>query len=118
VNHPQGYPKTTLYSYLRKAETGLVHALLSPGKVDTEVQDKPVPIDCQTDYRFKNSFSYLVKCQDPFELYLGVPKWATMPVAPQSSLIEIKVPPGTTNIRYDLGRELQAVPRANDIISV
>jgi DUF1680 family protein len=131
VNHPQGYPKFAMYSYLRKGETGLVHALLSPGRVNTQVQGKPVFIDCQTEYPFNSSLLYLIECQDSFELYLRVPKWATSatvqlgdyqiivpPVDPQSRLIEIKVPSGTTRIQYDLGMELQVVPRANDTVSV
>ena len=129
VNNPHGYLKFTMYSYLKKRETGLVHALLSPGRLNTEVQGKPVSIDCQTDSPFNNSLLYVVECQDPFELYLRVPKWATSttvkigdspiiapPVDPQSRPIELKVPSGTTNIRYGLRMELQVVPRADDTV--
>jgi DUF1680 family protein len=74
VNHPLGYPKFTMYSYLKKGKTGLVHAFLRPGRLNTEFQGKPVSIDYQTDYPFNTSLLYLVECQDPFELYLRVPK--------------------------------------------
>lgn len=131
VNHPQGYPKFTMYSYLRKGKKGIVHALLSPGRVETQVQGKPVSVDCQTDYPFNGTLSYAVKCEDSFELYLRVPKWATSttvqvgdsqihtpPVDPHSGLIELKVPSGTTKIRYDLEMELQTVSRANDTVAI
>ena len=126
VNHPQGYPKFLMYSFLRNGKNGIVHSLLSPGKVQTEVQGKSVSIDCKTDYPFGSVLSYTIESKANFQLYLRVPAWAkkatlqnkTAEVDPKTGLIEVKITPGTTNLRYEVGMELTATPRANDTVAV
>jgi len=130
VNHPQGYPKFIMYSYLRKGSSGLVHALLSPGHVKTQILGKDVSVDCQTEYPFSNQLSYTIVSEVSFQLYLRVPTWATYATVSeahqnrtslpdsQSGLMEIQISPGTTKIQYEIGMELRTAPRANDTISV
>ena len=128
VNHPQGYPKFTLYGYLRKGDSGLVHALLSPGRVQTDIAGEKVSIDCQTDYPFHNALSCTIESDAQFQFYLRVPKWATgvnirgingtPPTDSHTSLMQFAIPPGTTRFSYEIGMDLRTVPRANDTVSV
>ena len=74
VNHPQGFPKFTMYSYLKNGETGLVHALLSPGQVKTNIGGKDVTVDCQTDYPFDTMLFYTVNSETDFDFYFRVPE--------------------------------------------
>ncbi|KAJ5085044.1 hypothetical protein N7532_009815 [Penicillium argentinense] len=130
VNHPQGYPKFAMYSYVRNGDTGIVHSLLSPGRVQTEIQGKIVSVDCQTDYPFDNTLSYTVDSDVPFQLYLRVPNWATQtkiqgsprddsaPKDPKTGLIKLNLPAGTTKFSYQLGMDLITADRANDTVAV
>lgn len=126
VNHPQGFPKFTMYSYLRNGERGLVHALLSPGQAKTQINGKAVTVDCQTDYPFETTLSYTVNSETDFDFYLRVPEWSTgikingasSPVDPQTSLAKVQVPSGQTTIKYEIGASLRTVSRANDTVAV
>ncbi|KAJ5641366.1 hypothetical protein N7490_005366 [Penicillium lividum] len=127
VNHPQGYPKFVLYSYVKKGKSGLVHALLSPGSVQTAIGGKKVSIDCETDYPFSNTLSYTINSDTSFDLYLRVPNWSTGVSTqgletpskdPITGLMEFKISSGTTKFTYTLGMEMKITPRANDTISV
>ena len=126
VNHPQGFPKFTMYSYLRYGDHGLVHALLSPGQAKTQIDGKSVTVDCQTEYPFDTTLSYTVDSETDFDLYLRVPGWytgieingAASPVDSQTGLAKVPVPKGQTTIRYEVGAGLRTVSRANDTIAV
>ena len=130
VNHPQGYPKFTMYSYLKKGETGLVHALLSPGRVQTHLKGKNVTVDCQTEYPFGNTLEYNIQSDTDFDLYVRVPNWANeakvdgvlksaiSSADPDSKLIQIRIPSGATKLNYEVGMNLRTTPRANDTVSV
>jgi hypothetical protein len=126
VNHPQGFPKFTMYSYLRNGEKGLVHALLSPGQAKTQIDGKNVAVDCQTDYPFNTTLSYTVDSETDFDLYLRVPEWSTgikvndasSPIDSQTNLTKIEVSSGQTAIKYEIGADLRVVSRANDTIAV
>ena len=128
VNHPQGLPKFTMYSYLKKGATGVVHSLLSPGHVRTDINGKSVIVDCQTDYPFSNHLSYMIESDTTFELFLRVPGWSTgtkvqgakkvLPVDPETGLIEVQIPSGTTNITYEIEMAPRIVTRANDTVAI
>ncbi|KAJ5273719.1 hypothetical protein N7478_008844 [Penicillium angulare] len=128
VNHPQGYPKFTLYSYVKKGTTGLVHALLSPATVTTQINGKQVSVNCETDYPFKNTLSYTIDSDTEFEFYLRVPSWSTgvttqglkdTPATdPKTGLMKFDIPSGTTKFTYSIGAEIQVTPRANDTVSI
>ncbi|KAJ5801973.1 uncharacterized protein N7503_004423 [Penicillium pulvis] len=127
VNHPQGYPKFVLYSFVKKGKTGLVHALLSPGNVHTEIGGKTVSIDCETDYPFANTLSYTIKTDTDFDFYLRVPNWATEisiqglakpSTDPKTGLMQFSIPAGTTKFTYTLGMETMTTPRANDTVAI
>lgn len=130
VNHPQGYPKFTMYSFLKNGETGIVHSLLSPGRIQTEIKGAKVSVDCRTDYPFDNTLSYTVDSDTEFQLYLRVPSWANQAKIegspdddraskdPKTDLIKVNIPSGTTKFSYSLGMELETVERANDTVAV
>ncbi|KAJ5349469.1 hypothetical protein N7541_007196 [Penicillium brevicompactum] len=126
VNHPQGFPKFTMYSYLKNGERGLVHALLSPGQAKAQIGGKAVVVDCQTDYPFSTTLSYTVNSDTDFDFYLRVPEWSTgikingasSSVDTQTSLAKIQVPSGQTTIKYEIGAGLRIVSRANDTVAI
>ncbi|KAJ5081068.1 hypothetical protein N7456_013306 [Penicillium angulare] len=128
VNHPQGYPKFALYSYVKKGTTGLVHALLSPATVTTQINGKQVSVNCETDYPFNNTLSYTIDSDTDFEFYLRVPSWSTgvttqglkdTPATdPSTGLMKFDIPSGTTKFTYSIGTEIQVTPRANDTVSI
>jgi hypothetical protein len=126
VNHPQGFPKFTMYSYLRNGDTGLVHALLSPGQVKTQIGGKDVTVDCQTDYPFDTTLSYNVDSETEFDFYLRVPAWSTgikvndksSPIDSKTSLTKIQVPAGKSSIKYEISMDIRTETRANDTIAV
>ncbi|KAJ5937614.1 hypothetical protein N7454_003956 [Penicillium verhagenii] len=127
VNHPQGYPKFVLNSYVKKGSTGLVHALLSPGTVQTAIGGKQVSVACETEYPFGNTLSYTINAATSFDFYLRVPNWSTgasiqgldtPSTDPSTGLMHFSIPPGTTKFTYTLGMEMQITPRANDTVSV
>ncbi|KAJ6172783.1 hypothetical protein N7470_001850 [Penicillium chermesinum] len=128
VNHPQGLPKFTMYSYVKKGDTGLVHGLLSPGHVETQIQGASVTVDCQTDYPFANVLRYSIDSETPFQFYLRVPSWSTgvrmqgangtPPVDSQTGLMEFHIPSGKTDLTYEIGMSPQILPRANDTVAV
>jgi hypothetical protein len=126
VNHPQGFPKFTMYSYLKNGDQGLVHALLSPGQANTQIGGKDVTVDCETEYPFDTTLSYTVNSETDFDLYLRVPEWSTgikindasAAVDLKTSLTKIQVPSGKSTIKYEIGMDLRIEPRANDTIAV
>ena len=133
VNHPQGYPKFTMYSYLRKGDTGLVHGLLSPGRLQTQVSGRRVSIDCETDYPFNDTLSYTIDSKTNFDFYLRAPQWASSisirsssggdsldssSIDPDSRLSRLEIRPGTTKITYELSTDLRIESRANDTVAV
>ncbi|KAK5788168.1 hypothetical protein VI817_009126 [Penicillium citrinum] len=130
VNHPQGYPKFTMYSFLKNGDTGIVHSLLSPGRIQTEIKGAKVSVDCMTDYPFENVLSYTIDSDTDFQLYLRAPSWATQAKVkgsprdddaskdPETDLLKVNIPSGTTKFTYHLGMELKTVDRANDTVAV
>lgn len=130
VNHPQGYPKFTMYSFLKNGDSGILHSLLSPGRIQTQIQGKAVSVDCQTDYPFDNTLSYTVDSDVDFQLYLRVPGWATQAKIqgspsddgaskdPKTDLIKVNIPSGTTKFTYELGMDLVTADRANDTVAI
>lgn len=129
VNHPQGYPKFAMYSFVRKGEKGIVHALLSPGHLETKVGGSHISIDCQTNYPFDSRLSYTIQSKDEFDFYLREPIWSSgatikSPNTTASSfdqearLHRLKFPSGSTALTYDLPMALRTESRANDTIAV
>lgn len=77
VNHAQGYPKYVASSYARRGHDGVVHALLGPTTIDTQIHDKRVKIACNTKYPFNGKFTYTITTETNFDFFVRVPTWAT-----------------------------------------
>lgn len=130
VNHPQGFPKFTMYTYLKNGDRGLVHALLSPGHVETSLGGNRVSIDCKTEYPFGNRLMYTIHSDKEFDFYVRSPIWSTGDsiktsrghqagqMDPKSRLYRIAIPSGTNTVTYDVGMELRTESRANDTVAV
>ena len=134
VNHPQGYPKFTMYSWLRMGDSGLVHSLLSPSHVETTLVGGSVSIDCQTEYPFRNQLMYNIVATSDFDFYVRVPAWAVSTTLESSDgtqqagvmnttsrLRGIRIRPGNTTIAYqisDTPSNVRTEARENDTIAV
>ena len=137
VNHPQGAPKFTMYSFLRSGQNGIVHALLSPASLKTTVESGAVSIETQTNYPFTDTLNYTIQSDGPFDFYLRVPQWSnsttisigsnnnssqstplTTSMDPASRLHKISIQPGTTHLTYNINTPIRMASRANDTVAI
>ncbi|KAH6637165.1 hypothetical protein F5144DRAFT_486376 [Chaetomium tenue] len=139
VNFPQGYPKFLANSWGR-ADSGLVHALLSPSKVDTTIPKVGrVVVKCETEYPFSNRLRYIVDAESDFDLYLRFPSWGmlsksflslaadgasveSLPMSPNADtgLLRVSVPKGHSMLEYyiDSAVRVEQRERADGAVSV
>ncbi|KAH8586555.1 hypothetical protein B0O99DRAFT_701834 [Bisporella sp. PMI_857] len=75
VNHPQGYPKYVASSYVKKGDDDLVHMLLGPTSVKTDLKGKAVTISCDTNYPFSDELRYKINSETDFNFYVRIPEW-------------------------------------------
>lgn len=128
VNHPQGLPKFLQSTFVSVGESGILHALLSPAMVTTQIQGSKVTVDCQTNYPFGNILNYQVQADGPFDFYVRVPTWATSATISSGStsestqnsdgLLKMSLPKGSSTLVYNIGTEIRTAPRANDTVAV
>ena len=132
VNHPQGYPKFVTQSWGRLGADGIVHLLLSPSTLTTDVSGHPTTIECVTEYPFSDQLRYKVQAQTPFELYIRIPSSAQASSSSFSidqganhsldlddnGLHKVQVPSGQTVIDIRLDIPIRTAPRSNNTISV
>jgi len=140
VNHPQGYPKFLSHSWAL-AETGLVHALLSPSVVNVTLPHAGrVTIECKTDYPFSDYLVYNILAETSFDLFLRLPSWAgqsqstssiamanvaggggtSKPVSidAHTGLHRLAIPAGRSTVTFTLATSIRIEPRPNDAVSV
>jgi hypothetical protein len=96
VNFPQGYPKFLTNSWAQ-TPSGLVHMLLSPSTVTTNISGHQVTIQCGTDYPFDNTLTYTVDAETPFNLRLRIPSWSSKNIIIVNGAREAVYPQSTTN---------------------
>lgn len=136
VNHPQGYPKFLVASWVKVGKDGLGHALLSPSSLTTKLDNGvEVSVDVDTQYPFSDALSYTVKASGPFTLYVRIPSWTTLSdthvsiagAQPTTSLVSpdphtglqaISLPAGNSAVTVALSRSITTVRRANDSVSI
>ncbi|KHN97309.1 uncharacterized protein MAM_04906 [Metarhizium album ARSEF 1941] len=140
VNHGQGYAKFVSHSWVRVGEGGLGHALLSPTKVVTTVNDGAVTITCDTAYPFEDTLEYRIDADASFDLYLRVPDWATSytitaispagvatnmtattkAVASHSGkgMQRVPIEAGGSKVRFTIGAAIRTEARPNDAVAV
>lgn len=134
VNHPQGFPKFLSASFVRNGDNGIGHALLGPAIVNTTTKTGVnVSIDCATNYPFNNVLYYTINADQPFAFSFRVPSWAvfngttfsvngggSVPAQPDpnTGMVTVNLPSGTTILVYRIGATLRVEPRANDTVAV
>ncbi|KAI3332326.1 hypothetical protein HD806DRAFT_546463 [Xylariaceae sp. AK1471] len=133
VNVPQGFAKLTTHSWAHTEQAGIVHLLLSPSQVTTQVGGLDVTIECITNYPFSGTLSYFVQSDAVFFLYLRVPSWynpktTTLEINgtlvqppspnPQTGMHKIALPRGETAVTYTVGMEPRFERRGNGAVSV
>lgn len=125
VNHPQGLPKFVAQAYARNGDNGLVHALLSPARVQTRIADGDVSVDCQTNYPFSEVLTYTIESGVNFNFFIRIPEWTVVDQAtitigegePQAldpnedSLQQVEITAGTTTISVTVPMEIRTVER-------
>lgn len=116
-------------AFVKKGDSGLVHALLSPAIVVTEIAGAEVTVDCQTSYPFDDDLQYSVQTDKGFDFYVRVPTWAlnssltsstgsTSTLDSSTGLRKIVAPAGKSTMTFKIGTEVRTEPRANDTIAV
>jgi hypothetical protein len=136
VNHPQGYPKFLVASWVKVGKDGLGHALLSPSSLSTKLDNGvEVSVDVDTKYPFSDTLSYTVTASAPFTLYVRIPSWTSLSDTkisiagphpsisgvspdPHTGLHAISLPAGKSAVTVELSRSITTVPRANESVSI
>ncbi|KAK4496684.1 hypothetical protein PRZ48_012666 [Zasmidium cellare] len=129
VNHPQGLPKFVQAAFVKKGNTGLVHALLSPATVVTDIAGGKTTVECQTNYPFADELEYKVQTEKAFDFYVRVPTCAASSslTSPSNSLSvfdsttglrQIAIPAGNSSLTFNIGTQVRTEPRANDTVAV
>lgn len=74
ANFNQGFPKLALAAFMQ-SEKGVAVSAIVPAKVETEIHQTKVTIECITDYPFKDEVSYKVSTTEPvnFTFSLKIP---------------------------------------------
>lgn len=77
TNFCKGLPAYTQSCFL-KTEKGIALTSYTPAVLETTIDDKPVKIECVSDYPFKENIIIKVTCPQPctFDLELKIPEWA------------------------------------------
>lgn len=139
VNFPQGWPKFIAHSWAR-ADTGLVHALLSPSVVNTTIPHRGrVVIECKTDYPFSNQLMYTISAESDIDLFLRFPSWAvqsessvslsipgesgsaskqTIQADAETGLHRVSIPRGKSTVVYTVASAIRVESRPYDAVSV
>ncbi|MCJ1462580.1 hypothetical protein MMC07_001182 [Pseudocyphellaria aurata] len=134
VNTPQGVPKFLSASFVKVGQDGLGHALLSPARVTTNLQNGArVSIHCESNYPFSNTLYYTVSTSSGFVFYVRVPHWyipalsfytindcprQTLAPDPHTGMTAIHLHAGTHQITYVLSAVIRFINRTEDTVSV
>lgn len=133
VNFPQGWPKFVSHSWGRFGSSSLAHVLLGPSKVTMLIAGKEVTASCETLYPFDNVLQYRLESPVDFDFYIRVPTWyipnetrislnnsPATPVKPDSTsgLHRIKLPAGTSTVKFSIGIPTRIETRSNKAVSI
>jgi hypothetical protein len=117
VNHGQGYPKYVSHSYTLSGDDQIVHALLGPTTLKTEIHGSQVKIDCKTSYPFSGKLKYLIQSDGYFKFSVRVPDWALVSsssvfqghfslLQPVDGLQTFEICSGVTSIEINLDMQI------------
>lgn len=77
ANMHQGWPKLASHLWMKTPDNGLAAVAYAPCVVKTKVRGRPVSVEVETDYPFKDMIHVRVRTDSgvQFPLYLRVPGW-------------------------------------------
>ena len=78
ANGGQGWPKLALSLYAHSGDDDIFCALALPSQLRAVLHGVPVTVTCDSEYPFRLSARYTIRCEQPceFSLSLRVPGWA------------------------------------------
>ncbi|KAI1330809.1 duf1680 domain-containing protein [Xylariaceae sp. FL0255] len=132
ANHPQGLSKFVAATWMRTADGGIAHGLLSPGTVTAGIgndsSSQKVTIEADTEYPFGFDFQYTINADAPFNFYVRIPEWSTtqsntpsngvQALSSTNGLQGFKIPSGKSTIALTLGAEPRIETRANNTAGI
>lgn len=78
ANMHQGWPKFTSNLWMKTDDGGLAAIAYAPCVIDTKIQGKPVKVNVDTSYPFRDEIAITVTVTEPmtFPLHVRIPAWA------------------------------------------
>jgi DUF1680 family protein len=133
VNHGQALPKAIISSCVAVRNSGILHMILVPSSVNTQINGASVSITCDTAYPSSNSLSYTINSTSSFTLSIRIPSWAS-----SNSTVSFDTPPsreetlatdsnsvystlihkGVTRLRVYLSRSIRVIPKPNNAVAI
>ncbi len=131
ANLSQAWPKFTAHLWMRTRSGGIAAVVHAPSSLRTEVGGKPVRIEVETDYPFRQDLEFRVEVEEPvsFPLLLRIPAWAegaTVEMEGKQSPVQAadgfqtieRSWQGETSVTLTLPMSPRIIPRPNDGVSV
>ncbi|KAL2850238.1 hypothetical protein BJY01DRAFT_245549 [Aspergillus pseudoustus] len=133
VNHGQGYPKYAATSYVLNGDDHIIHALLGPTKLETQIGQKKVTVSCETNYPFDGQLHYTINSKTDFDFWVRIPAWALNSTSSKyrvgkskwhtlspaaDSLQSFKLDRGTTDIEINLSMEPRVTEPRNGSVAI
>lgn len=133
MNHGQGYPKYVASSYVREKEDHIIHALLGPATLQTNVNGKNVIISCKTSYPFSGKLVYSIISATDMEFSVRIPAWTNStkqnsyslngakpkPLTQDSAGLQtIAIKKGETDLEINLEMSVQITEPRNGSVAV
>ena len=106
ANLHQGWPKFVSNLWMKTPDGGLAVVAYAPCVVETKIQGKPVKVEVETEYPFRDEITIKVTCDEPLKspLEIRVPGWA-----------ETSHVPGSIHaVEGPMGRDHQDAPQLLD----
>jgi len=78
ANMHQGWPKFASHLWMKTPDGGLAAIAYAPCVIETKIQGKPVKVNVETSYPFREEITITVTVAEPmtFPLHLRIPGWA------------------------------------------
>jgi uncharacterized protein len=78
ANMHQGWPKFVSHLWMKTDDGGLAAIAYAPCVIETKIQGKPVKVNVDTSYPFRDEIAITVTVKDPmtFPLHVRIPGWA------------------------------------------
>lgn len=122
---PQGLPNLVQAVFVKNDDMGLMHALLSPEVVITDIAGAKRTVECRTNYSFDNEIQYNFQTDRGFDFQIRVPTCAvdsslasslgsTSTFDSTTGVQKITIPAGQSSTSSEIGTGTRTEPRANN----